>query len=190
MGCSAAVASSSPDIETAAGPARKSGPATSYLTKENDLSCAELERLSTAARGELQALAERSLKMALSIPGDEACGRLFDQRDAAFLMAARHLGVSLSTAYPWSEAELLGKAETLALADPALGGEALLGQSKAIAGGGGRSCIDDGVRAFSQCVGTCPPGSLSRVGCLVQCRQTAINSIVGCLLGKIGAVFA
>ncbi|MGZ5184416.1 MAG: hypothetical protein ACXWCO_04855 [Caldimonas sp.] len=157
------------------------------------MSCTASAGFAAAGPIDLRALAECSLKTALSIPQDETCDRIFEPRDAAFLREARRLLIGWATAHEWTEAELRAKADAPAFAESVLAveSETVAVRSGNTAAGAGAACIDDGVATFRECAAGCGVGvSLDRIGCLMRCRQAAIESIVGCLLRNVITVFA
>jgi hypothetical protein len=69
---------------------------------------------------ELQSIAERSMKLAISLPDDVTCKERYTASEAEFLSALRDIAVGFSFAHTWSEDEIRSRSESLRFADASL----------------------------------------------------------------------
>ena len=107
-------------------------------------------------REERQTFAERSMKLAMSLPDDVTCKERYTAPEAEFLSALRDVAVGFSFANTWSENETRSRSEALRFADAALAyAFSTVALMPVNGGGAGESgsanCLDEFNKAKEKC---------------------------------------
>jgi hypothetical protein len=156
-----------------------------HNVKENEMTCKGCENSDKSSRDDqARALAERALKLAMSLPDDVTCHKNFKKPEADFLSSIRNMAASLSFAHSWSDSELRMRAESFAFADAALTygiGLALMNNG----GGGGGSCTAICNSEKDDCNNGCD-GRDAGYFCYFDCRLTYVACLARCITHGFG----
>ncbi|MGZ5184417.1 MAG: hypothetical protein ACXWCO_04860 [Caldimonas sp.] len=131
-------------------------------------------------RDQARTLAERALKLAMSLPDDATCHKHFKKAEAAFLSSLRNMAASLSFAYTWSESELRTRADGFVFADAALTYGLEMARMNT-GGGAGGSCTANCTDEKDRCRAACDNDPEAGYFCYFDCRLSYMACLARCI---------
>lgn len=142
------------------------------------MACKECGPSASVELDQRKSVAERAMKLALSLPDDFTCRKNFEPHEAEFLSSLRSLAVGFSSAREWSDREARSRYESFAFADAAIAYVAR--QNNGGGGGESPSCTAKCTTEKETCRQNCDNAD-GGYFCYFDCRLSYMACLAGCI---------